>query len=256
MGWIEFERPTSFVPGSNEEHRQQCFGFVQETSTGVEYVDDSVRARKRRVRFALTQRRASFSSPYDSSSSSDDSSTEYASSSDDSSTGPLIHSCPPGEEKWWVNPPQISEESKALLWYNDQEHEAICDQARQVSEYYFSRRHDYTKGFLSVFTFLHQSQGDQDLIVSEDVSLLAHTSARGLEIYIFPILNRCRERAVDAILQAQANLPPNVDYETRQRLLAAKSKHLSKPAIKLAKIFGDGDAMVAMKIRGEKVTGS
>ena len=260
MGWIEFERPTSVLPGSTDASYQKCFGFIRETSTGVEYVDDSVRTRKRRVRFASSDKVASFASPYDSSSSDsiDDYSTECASSSsDDSSTGssPILSCQPQLSNEWWVNPPPLTDESKALLWYTDEEHEAICDQARKVSEFYFSRRPDYTKGFLSVFTFLHQCQADEELSVSDDLSLLSHTSARGLEIYIFPILNRCRDRAIDEILKAQANLPVNVDYETKQRLLSAKSKHVSKPAIKLAKILGDGDAMVATKIRKEETKG-
>ena len=237
------------APGATGE-QHHCLGFVRETSTGLEYVDESVRTRKRHVHFSVDQNVSSYDSV-------DDSLTEYDSSSDESSTGSPIPSSPPDRPSsatWWSHPPEISEESKSIMWYNDEEHEAICEQARKVSEFYYTRRHDYTTGFLSTFQYLHQCPGDDEVPGSEDLSLLAQTSARGLEIYIFPILNRCRDRAVDAILYAQANLPADMDYETKQRLLCAKSNHLSKPARRLAKILGDGDAIVAKKIREEEET--
>jgi hypothetical protein len=147
--------------------------------------------------------------------------------------------------------PYLHEDCISQMWWNHDECQAICDDARSVSEFYSTKRSDYTQSFLSVHSFLCRCEDNQ--AVDQELSLISHTSARGLEVYIFPILNRFRNKAVQDILRAQANLPHHLDIDKKHRMLSAKSKLLSRPARKLAKVLGDGDALVAMKIQEEEM---
>jgi hypothetical protein len=224
MVWMDMER-------SSDSSALHWRGMVYETATtaGDVWLPPD-HAPKQRVRFHLPK--------LDKNIHDDDGSR----SDDNSDESPLARHPPV---------PYLDEDYISQLWWNNDECQAICDNARSVSEFYSTKRSDYTHRFLSVHSFLCRCEDDQ--VVDKELSLISQTSARGLEVYIFPILNRFRNKAVQDILRAQANVPPHLDMDKKQRMLSAKSKLLSRPARKLAKVLGDGDAIVAMKIQEEKM---
>lgn len=136
------------------------------------------------------------------------------------------------------------------IWWNKDEYDEIRDDALNVSDYYIESCKDYTEKFLAIFSLLKQS--DENRVFPKDACLMSYTSARGLENVIYPILNHFRRKAVRGVLQAQSNLPHDLDLDVRQRLLSAKSRYLSKPARVLAKVLGDGDALVADIVQREE----
>ena len=81
--------------------------------------------------------------------------------------------------------------------------------------------------------------------VEETIRKLLSQDARGLEVHICSLLSDLRKQTVQAVLQAQEDVP--LSEEGREEVIREQARQSSLPAQTLAMRMGQGDQVAAVK---------
>lgn len=141
----------------------------------------------------------------------------------------------------------MTDEEIDLAWWSHLEYKIIRAEARESCEYGLRRESlsRYMTEYAQIFT---SCMGMGPTEEEKQRFFQSHDDDRGLEDYYVPFLSRDRRRAVYGVLAAQSKLRTSIDFDVRDRLLSATSRHLSRSSRLLATILGEADAIAAKSI--------
>jgi len=77
---------------------------------------------------------------------------------------------------------------------------------------------------------------------------MCRASVRGLEGLIHPAFSVNRKKIIQSVLNTQNKVTAHMSPQRRAKVIAEASKHMSKPFVLLAHVYGNGDAAVAQEV--------
>lgn len=149
------------------------------------------------------------------------------------------------------------------VWWMDDELDQLLTSAMMVADHYTRKRKDWQnkiKGLMK--TVLGCSKKSESgtpppRLKASDLDFVVDSDARGLELYIHPIFQKNREKAVKGVVKVQEDYNAaekkkgKPDPELRVKVLRAQSLKLTNLARLMAKTMADGDRRAATKAQEE-----
>lgn len=145
------------------------------------------------------------------------------------------------------------------VWWMDDELDKLLTEAMMVADYYTRKRKDWQNKIKKVMKCVAAStkkkEGEQETekVKGSDLDFVVDSDARGLELYIHPIFQKNREKAVRGVVKVQEEYNASekkkgkVDQELRLKVLRAQSLKLTQLARSMAITMADGDTRAAAK---------
>ena len=128
-----------------------------------------------------------------------------------------------------------------------------------VADHYTRKRKDWQNKIKKIMKCVAscskaaKDDGEVEKVKGSDLDFVVDSEARGLELYIHPIFQKNREKAVKGVVKVQEEYNAcekkkgKADPELRLKVLRAQSLKLTQLARSMAKTMADGDARVAKK---------
>ncbi|CAB9506716.1 expressed unknown protein [Seminavis robusta] len=139
-------------------------------------------------------------------------------------------------------------------WWTDDELDQLLTEAMLVAEHFTTKRKDWQNKIKTVLKGCaggKSKDGKPVKIKASDLDFVVDSEARGLELYIHPIFQKNRVKAVKGVVKVQAEYNAcekkkgKKDPELRLKVLRAQSLKLTQTARTMAKTMADGDRRVA-----------
>ena len=138
----------------------------------------------------------------------------------------------------------LTDEDSEKCWWSRQETIAMYRDAKRVAKEFREKESASLNRFNELFQRCNSLMSISDLMEHDSAHILSLQQAdcRGLERLVYPIIPGYRTKHVKTLLDIQGKLTTDVTPEARERLLSAKSAHISKPSRTLAKLLAHCDA--------------
>jgi ribosomal protein S15P/S13E len=140
------------------------------------------------------------------------------------------------------------------VWWTDDELDQLLTEAMLVAEHFTTKRKDWqnkAKLVLKACGGGKAKDGSPVKLKTSDVDFVVDSEARGLELYIHPIFQKNREKAIKGVVKVQAEYNASEekkgkkDPELRLKVLKAQSLKLTQTARAMAKTLADADKRAA-----------
>jgi ribosomal protein S15P/S13E len=140
------------------------------------------------------------------------------------------------------------------VWWTDDELDQLLTEAMLVAEHFTTKRKDWQNKIKLVLKGCaggKDKYGQPIRLKASDVDFVVDSEARGLELYIHPIFQKNREKAVKGVVKVQAEYSASEekkgkkDHELRLKVLKAQSMKLTQTARAMAKTLADADKRAA-----------
>ena len=153
--------------------------------------------------------------------------------------------------------PEVPDEE---VWWTDEELDKLLTEAMMVADHFTRTRKDWQN---KIKLLLKGCSSKRDVNVepiplkASDLDFVVDSEARGLELYIHPIFQKNREKAIKGVVKVQEEYNAceqkkgTMDPELRLKVLKAQSLKLTQTARLMAKTLADGDARAAARAEEE-----
>ena len=144
--------------------------------------------------------------------------------------------------------------------YSDEDLDEMLTNAMLVARHFTRHRKDWQ----NKIKFLLKGCSARDLktekptpLKGEDLDFVVDCEARGLELYIHPMFQKSREKAIRSVIKVQKDynaseeIKGKKDPEMRVKVLRGQSMKYTQPARLLAKTLANGDTRAAAKANKE-----
>jgi ribosomal protein S15P/S13E len=140
------------------------------------------------------------------------------------------------------------------IWWTEDELDQLLTEAMLVAEHFTTKRKDWqnkVKLVLKGCACGKDKNGQQVKLKASDLDFVVDCEARGLELYIHPIFQKNREKAIKGVVKIQAEYNASEekkgkkDPELRLKVLKAQSLKLTQTARTMAKTLADADKRAA-----------
>jgi hypothetical protein len=144
----------------------------------------------------------------------------------------------------------LSKEDIQNGWWTSRDTERTCQEQRELVRAFQTSEPRAMSDYFHLLKLCLCESKEEDLLPKSphhnDVFLvlpMATTSMRGLEVDLAPTLKKIRRTYRREVLNCASKIPPNLNRDLRDRMLAARSATLSLPIRRLARVTGEADAI-------------
>jgi hypothetical protein len=137
------------------------------------------------------------------------------------------------------------------VWWTDDELDKLLTEAMLVAEHFTNKRKDWQNKIIFMLKSCKKCDKENPTpLKASDLEFVVDSDARGLELYIHPIFQKNRVKAIKSVVSIQKELDNREkqkgkkDLELRLKVLKNQSMKATMPAKLLAKTMADGDARI------------
>jgi hypothetical protein len=158
-----------------------------------------------------------------------------------------------GERPDHVNTPQDasnachSDLNKQELWWTKQERASMTESYRATVKSFRKEHKNQVQHYKDIFEHCTQTPSESSNEYFETATIDVPLQVRGLETGIIPSIKAHRREHVQTVLDIQDQLW-RLNSEMRGRVLGARSMKSSRPCRVMARLLGEGDAVVGASL--------
>lgn len=157
--------------------------------------------------------------------------------------------------------PFPSDANHVDVWWMDDELDQLLTEAMLLADHYTRKRKDWQNKIKKIMKLVAAGTSNKkkeegasvEAVKGSDLDFVCDSEARGLELYIHPIFQKNRVKAIKGVVKVQEDYnvaekkKGKVDQELRIKVLRAQSVKLTQLSRCMARTMADGDRRAVMK---------